>query len=357
MTTAESLDAGRESGILLVDKPWGVTSHDVVSSLRSVLGTRHVGHAGTLDPMATGLLIVGFGKATRLLNYAMGSSKVYETTIRLGMSTTTDDLEGDPVVIPDASRGVERITREQVESLVSKRFMGVIDQTPSRFSAVRVQGRHAYELAREGHDFTIAPRRVTIRRFDVLELDPATVPDPRGVEGDTMNVVDVRARIECSSGTYIRSIARDLGEALGVGGHLVSLRRTAVGRFSVDEDGVTTAQSYNRTITRRDGERRTVMSARFADDDMVIRSRAVDMSTAAARMLPVVRIDSGMAARLRYGKTIDTVVEGATAAILSGSGRPGDSGCDELVAIVEPAGDHEARPRAVFPGASGPRGT
>ncbi|GAA2086941.1 tRNA pseudouridine(55) synthase TruB [Pseudolysinimonas kribbensis] len=206
------------TGILLVDKPGGVTSHDVVGAARRALGTRKVGHAGTLDPMATGLLILGVGTATRLLTYLVGLDKTYAATIRLGESTTTDDAEGETVTRSDAS-GLDRAAIDAGISALT----GELDQVPSTVSAIKVDGRRAYARVRDGEDVQLAPRRVTVSRFDVLA-------ERRG-DG----VVDLDVIVDCSSGTYIRALARDLGAGLGVGGHLTALRRTAIGPFPIPD--------------------------------------------------------------------------------------------------------------------------
>jgi tRNA pseudouridine55 synthase len=201
------------TGLLLVDKPIGPTSHDLVQRVRRLAGTRRVGHAGTLDPAATGLLILGVGGATRLLTYLVGLDKTYTATIRLGFATTTDDAEGAPLGpagdVPDA-------VRQRVPAAVAA-LTGEIDQVPSSVSAVHVDGRRAHELVRAGEAVALPSRRVTVSRFAVL-----------AERGDELDVV-----VDCSSGTYIRALARDLGAALGVGGHLTALRRTRVGPFDV----------------------------------------------------------------------------------------------------------------------------
>ena len=204
------------SGILLVDKLGGITSHDVVSRARRALGTRKVGHAGTLDPMATGLLILGVDSSTRLLTYLVGLTKQYTATIRLGQSSTTDDADGDLSESMDATG----LTRAQLDTGIAA-LTGEIAQVPSTFSAIKVDGRRSYERARSGEEVALAARTVTVSRFEVLaerRRDP---------------FLDLDVVVECSSGTYIRALARDLGAALGVGGHLTALRRTAVGPFEV----------------------------------------------------------------------------------------------------------------------------
>ncbi|NHI16420.1 tRNA pseudouridine(55) synthase TruB [Microbacterium excoecariae] len=210
-----------ESGILLVDKPQGVTSHDIVARARRARGTRKVGHAGTLDPMATGLLLVGVEGATRLLTYLVGLGKTYEATIRLGQATTTDDADGD-VSRSAAAADVAAVTLERIADEVA-RLTGAISQVPSAVSAIKVDGRRAYDRVRAGEDVQLAARDVVVSRFDVL------------ARRDAAGVIDLDVIVDCSSGTYIRALARDLGDRLGVGGHLTRLRRTAVGPFSVDD--------------------------------------------------------------------------------------------------------------------------
>lgn len=206
------------SGIVVVDKPAGMTSHDVVARLRRIYGTRKVGHAGTLDPMATGVLVAGIERGTKLLAHLVAQDKVYETTIRLGAATTTDDAEGDVVEKHDASG----VTDDQVRAEAGK-LTGAIMQVPSKVSAIKIGGRRAHELVRAGEEVAIPPREVTVHSFDLGEIRR---------HGE---FVDVDARVHCSSGTYIRSLGRDMGAALGVGGHLSALRRSRVGTFSLDD--------------------------------------------------------------------------------------------------------------------------
>lgn len=206
------------SGIVVVDKPVGMTSHDVVARLRRFFGTRKVGHAGTLDPMATGVLVAGIERGTKLLAHLVAEDKVYETTIRLGASTTTDDAEGATVDTHDASGVTDEAIRAEVAKLT-----GTIMQVPSKVSAIKIDGRRAHELVRAGEEVDIPAREVTIHAFDLGEIRR---------DGE---FVDVDARVHCSSGTYIRSLGRDLGAALGVGGHLIALRRARVGAFSLTD--------------------------------------------------------------------------------------------------------------------------
>ena len=216
---AESVPGGVESsGIVVVDKPGGWTSHDVVGRIRRLAGTRKVGHAGTLDPMATGVLVVGVGRATRLLGHLSGATKAYDATIRLGLSTTTDDAEGEPLDTSDAT-GLDRTAVETAAA----GFVGDIEQVPSTVSAIKVEGRRAYARARAGESLTLTARPV---RIDDFAIHDVRVDAP---------YVDVEVSVTCSAGTYVRALARDLGLALGVGGHLTALRRTRSGAFTLDD--------------------------------------------------------------------------------------------------------------------------
>ncbi|UFS60091.1 tRNA pseudouridine(55) synthase TruB [Subtercola endophyticus] len=216
--------SGRTSGILLLDKPRGLTSHDVVARTRRAAGTRKVGHAGTLDPMATGLLILGLNSSTRLLTYVVGLDKQYDATIRLGAATTTDDAEGEITVRAEAGV-VDALQHAAVEAALAQ-LTGDVLQRPSSVSAIKVDGKRAYARVREGEEVVLKARPVTIAAIDLLATRP-------GLDGESP-VLDLDVRVTCSSGTYIRAIARDLGEALDVGGHLTALRRTRIGPFGLD---------------------------------------------------------------------------------------------------------------------------
>lgn len=207
-----------EAGLVIVDKPGGVTSHDVVGRCRRIFGTRKVGHAGTLDPMATGVLVIGIERATKILGLLTVTDKSYAATIRLGQTTSTEDAEGELLQTVSA----DAVTDAAIEQAVAA-LRGDIDQIPSAVSAIKVDGQRAYKLAREGQTVELAPRAVRINRFDVLAV--------RRHDG----LVDVDVEVGCSSGTYIRALARDVGDALRVGGHLTALRRTAVGGFGLDQ--------------------------------------------------------------------------------------------------------------------------
>jgi len=203
-------------GLVLVDKPAGVTSHDVVARVRRLAGTRRVGHAGTLDPMATGVLVLGIERATRLLGHLALTDKAYDATIRLGASTVTDDAEGDVV----ETRSAAAVQAEEILTAVAA-LTGDIEQVPSSVSAIKVDGKRAYAKVRAGDTVVLAARPVTVRSFDVHATRR------------TDEVVDLDVTVVCSSGTYVRALARDLGSALGVGGHLTALRRTRVGPYVV----------------------------------------------------------------------------------------------------------------------------
>jgi len=212
-------DADVPPSLLLVDKPGGMTSHDVVAIARRVLSVRKVGHAGTLDPMATGLLVLGVGAATRLLGHLSGSDKTYEATVRLGQATVTDDREGDVTATTSAAG----VTDDAVRAALAAR-VGPLQQVPSSVSAVKVDGRRSYDRVRAGEEFELAARSVTVHSIDVHR-----------VHRSTADLVDVDVTVRCSTGTYIRAIARDVGAALGVGGHLTALRRTSSGPFATDQ--------------------------------------------------------------------------------------------------------------------------
>ena len=215
-----------QSGILLIDKSEGWTSHDAVARTRRFLGTRKVGHAGTLDPMATGLLVLGAESSTRLLTYLVGLDKEYETVIRLGISTVTDDREGTATAVGDPYL-IAKLSPAAIAAEAAK-LTGDIQQAPSAVSAIKVDGRRAYDRVRAGEDVELPKRPVTVHEFELGEMRVERL-------SDAVTVVDIPARVRCSSGTYIRALARDLGAALGVGGHLISLRRTSVGPFQVTD--------------------------------------------------------------------------------------------------------------------------
>ena len=467
-------------GLLIVDKPQGVTSFDAVAAVRAALHTKKVGHAGTLDPMATGMLVIGFGRATRLLQYIVEHDKTYEATIRLGLATTTDDAEGDIIAAPSSDDGdisdlrsrnrnpsakpteggnvlnlrsrwrelsaepTEGGLRAVIESTIVEQFTGDIDQVPNTFSAIKIDGQRAYDLARAGKDVELKARPIHIAEFTVLgvregvasTLDAASPLIPRGkgetepalddgsaqsasdsrsrwrelsaepVEGGpSAPVIDVDVRVSCSSGTYIRALARDLGAALGVGGYLTRLRRTRVGRFALSDDrsglaqvtvlpavaNVTLAAAADagdavgtgeimpaamqaiaahaepKTFTNRDGEmvtrNRCVLDTPAglsgeARGDW-LRARAVHLADAARGAMPVVDITAGEARELRFGRRIDRELEKGVhyAAVVMGTrGDEGDTAGavvtpDDVVAIIERANRTQAKPAVVFPAA------
>ncbi len=250
------------SGILLLDKPQGLTSHDVVARTRRLAGTRKVGHAGTLDPMATGLLVLGLNSSTRLLTYLVGLDKEYTATVRLGAATVTDDAEGEITGTADTAH----LADGAVEAAIAP-LRGDIEQVPSTVSAIKVDGRRAYARARDGEDVQLAARPVRIDAFEVLAS--------RRVDG----FLDLDVRVVCTSGTYIRALARDLGAALGVGGHLTALRRTRVGPFSVAD-------------------------APALADDLEVGDRMLRPADVAAALFPTVRLDADDALALSQGKRI-----------------------------------------------------
>ena len=213
-------DEGSRDGLVIVDKERGWTSHDVVARMRRIAGTRRVGHAGTLDPMATGVLILGINRATRLLGYLASRSKTYEATIRLGASTITDDAEGEVLAQCDPA-DLAMVTEAEISKQIEL-FRGEIRQRPSSVSAIKIDGVRSYTKVRAGEEVVLPEREVTIFRYEAVVRDR------------TESFIDIDAIVECSSGTYIRALARDLGANLGVGGHLTALRRTAIDSFTLD---------------------------------------------------------------------------------------------------------------------------
>jgi len=211
-----------QAGLVLIDKPEGWTSHDVVARIRKVANTRRVGHAGTLDPMATGLLVLGVESATKLLTFIVGADKTYEATIRLGASTITDDRESE-FLEQAAPEAVATISNQQIFDGIAE-LTGNIEQVPSSVSAIKVDGVRAYAKVRGGDEVKLKARPVKVSRFEVIG-------EPRRVE----NFIDLDVIIDCSSGTYIRALARDLGSKLGIGGHLTALRRTRVGGYTIEQ--------------------------------------------------------------------------------------------------------------------------
>ncbi len=237
-------------GLVIVDKPARMTSHDVVGRIRKLAGTRKVGHAGTLDPMATGVLVVGIERATRLLGHLAGGDKTYAATIRLGVATDTDDAMGTPTATGDASGVPDEAIAKGIAALT-----GDIEQVPSAISAIKVDGKRAYSRVRAGEEVELAARAVRVERFDVLAT--------RRVDG----LVDLDVEVDCSTGTYIRALARDLGADLGVGGHLTALRRTRVGPFGVDEARSLEELAEELTLVPLSRAARAVFPSRDVDAD------------------------------------------------------------------------------------------
>ncbi|PVG82692.1 tRNA pseudouridine(55) synthase TruB [Nocardioides gansuensis] len=265
------------SGLVVVDKPGGTTSHGVVARVRRLAGTRKVGHAGTLDPMATGVLVVGLNRATRLLGHLMLTQKSYDATLRLGASTTTDDAEGEVV----STASLEGVTEQRVRDVLAS-FVGEIDQVPTAVSAIKVDGQRAYARVRAGEEVELAARRVTIHE---LVVHGVSAPHPGASRvGIDQHGLDVRISVRCSSGTYIRAIARDLGTALGVGGHLTALRRTAVGPFD--------------------------LSVAHTLDELAEDFRMVSIASAARATFPSVDLAEGDAASVRVGRALDLELPG-----------------------------------------------
>lgn len=352
-----------DSGLLIIDKPQGVTSFDAVAAVRATLHTKKVGHAGTLDPMATGMLIIGFGNATRLLTTIVEHDKTYEATIRLGQRTTTDDAEGDLIepesvnsnaYEPTVADIIGTLSRETIEQTIREQFTGDIEQVPNAFSAIKINGQRAYDLAREGKDVELKARPVTISEFTVLDMRHESAAN---AAGESVPVLDMDVRVSCSSGTYIRALARDLGECLGVGGHLTRLRRTRIGRFDFADDSVATrvahahAESYS--FTNREGETITrnkcmldvpvETTASVAEQRRAwLASRALTMADAVRGAMPVVEISTEEAAELRFGRRIARHLEvPQAAAVVPQTG--------DVVALIAPANRTQAKPVTVFP--------
>jgi len=281
------------SGIALIDKQQGFTSHDVVAKLRKLLGTKKIGHAGTLDPMATGLLLLGIGSGTKLMQFLSGLDKTYEATIRLGASTSTDDAEGEIGQAQDASK----VSKDELAREIFK-LTGNIEQVPSSVSAIKVDGKRAYDLVRAGEEVVLKSRSVTVSRFEVIG-EPSVVGQ----------YLDINVEVDCSSGTYIRALARDLGESLGVGGHLTALRRTRIGAFEVSN-----------------------ASGISEEPTLVTNVEVLKM------LMPEVAISPQQEIDLRHGKRLALEIAGMSCATANG----------RLVAVIEPVGS-EAKSSVVFP--------
>ena len=269
------------SGLLVVDKPAGITSHQVVARARRALGTKKVGHAGTLDPMATGVLVLGIERATRLLGHLALDDKTYLATIRLGQATDTDDADG---TVTDAP-GAGSIGVADVDAALAA-FRGRIRQVPSSVSAIKVGGKRAYALVRSGEEVTLAARDVTVSRFDVL--------DSRTSDADGVRILDVDVVVDCTSGTYVRALARDLGRALGVGGHLTMLRRTRVGPFPIE-------QATWDAVTGVDERQAPAL---------------MSMADAARLAFAVLEVDADAAREVGFGRRLDVAVPASPTALI-----------------------------------------
>lgn len=288
---------------MVIDKPGGWTSHQVVGRIRRLAGTRKVGHAGTLDPMATGVLLVGINRATRLLGHLTLTDKSYSATIRLGIATVTDDAEGEVTAAP----GAARLTDDRITGALEA-FRGTLSQVPSAVSAVKVGGVRSYARVRAGAPVELAARTVRVDRLDCLGLERATV--------DGLEVLDCRVEVDCSSGTYVRALARDLGTALGCGGHLTALRRTRVGPFTLAEA--------------------------LSDLEPGQSLHLIDLSTVARRCFPVVSLTPGQAAAVRHGRSLhDQPLPASPTALLGPDGtflalyRPSPTGAAPVAVFTE----------------------
>lgn len=279
------------SGLVLIDKPSGWTSHDVVAKVRKAVGTKKVGHAGTLDPLATGLLVLGIESGTKLLTFLVGADKTYLATIRLGVSTVSDDSESDVLKTASAAE-VAEVSSERIKQEI-QRLTGEILQRPSSVSAIKVDGKRAYDLVRAGEEVDLKERQVSIHSFELISS---------GITKE--GFIDLDVKVDCSSGTYIRALARDLGNALGVGGHITELRRTRVGNFDV---------SAANSVAELDSLRLT------------------SLADAAKDLFPAIPLTSAQVTDLVHGKRISSAIESAgKIAGISESGK--------LVAVLEPVG-------------------
>jgi tRNA pseudouridine55 synthase len=290
-----------QHGFLVVDKEPGMTSHDVVSVARRALGTRKVGHAGTLDPMATGILVLGFNNGTRLLQYITDGDKDYSATIVLGAATVTDDAEGEVISTADASG----ITDQQIKDVLAK-MKGVVFQRPSSVSAVKIDGERAYDRVRSGEEVVLPSREVTILSLEIIQIRRL---------GDR---IEIDIEVTCSAGTFIRAIARDCGDSLGVGGHLNSLRRTRIAGFGLDR-AVTLDRLKSKSFD-------TLDIADVARATFVVREIALDEKI-----------------ELSFGRALEANPDTKIYAGIDGS--------NQLIALLQNV-DGKAKPLAVFAPAS-----
>jgi tRNA pseudouridine55 synthase len=279
------------SGLVLIDKPTDWTSHDVVAKVRKAVGTKKVGHAGTLDPLATGLLVLGIESGTKLLTFLVGADKTYLATIRLGISTVSDDSQSD--VLETASKeALAAVETSKIQQEIQK-LTGVIQQRPSSVSAIKVDGKRAYDLVRSGEEVELKSREVRVSSFELV----SSKKTPEGF-------IDLEVRVDCSSGTYVRALARDLGRALGVGGHITALRRTRVGSFDIDKAN---------QITDLDNLALT------------------PLAQAAGDLFPIMNLTDDQVTDLIHGKRLSDA--GGQSGLIAGI-----SGSGDLVAVLEPVG-------------------
>lgn len=287
-------------GIVLVDKPEGPTSHDVVAACRKIFNTRKVGHAGTLDPMATGMLVIGIGRATRLLGHLAAHDKEYIAVMRLGQATETDDAQGESI----SHTSADHITDDQILEVI-RGFRGHIQQRPSKVSAIKVNGKRAYARVRDGEDVELPARDVTVQDIEIIEI----------IRNNELHVIDVSVRVVCSAGTYIRALARDIGDQLGVGGHLTLLRRTRSGLFS----------------------------AMTPLDVLKENPSIVPLDEALRTAFPVVTLNDEDADKARHGRTVSAPIEAEDGL----SGIFDEAGLPISLATVE---DNKIVPMVVFVG-------
>ena len=327
------------SGLVLVDKPAGMTSHDVVARVRRLAGTKKVGHAGTLDPMATGLLVLGINSETKLLTFVVGEDKTYIATIRLGAATITDDAEGDFIVSDSSAAALVaqrlaelvgadgRVFPQPIKSKIEL-LTGKILQVPSSVSAIKVDGERAYALVRGGGAVTLKARPVTVSRFEVLG-EPRVVSIVSDSAAAHFTFIDLDVIVDCSSGTYIRALARDLGESLGVGGHLTALRRTRIG-------------GYDLTMAQALPERDQVAPLVSGPSALPMGGLKLEsLASAAQKRFNTRQLSAAEVVDVRHGKRIASL--DSAASDLAALGPEG-----ELVAILTHANESELKSLVVF---------
>lgn len=324
------------SGLMVIDKPAGMSSHDIVSRMRRIAGTRRVGHAGTLDPAATGVLILGVNKATKLLTYLVGQDKTYDATIRLGIETLTEDAEGEHTAAhPEAVEALTGLDAEQMRARILEAVAGLrgdIMQVPSAVSAIKINGVRSYARVRGGEDVKLSARPVTIDEFTVHSVTAGfaeyVVEDPEGEHVATsVPVIDCDVTVSCSSGTYIRALARDLGKALGTGGHLTALRRTRVGAVRLQD-----AADLAELTARREASEGPL-------EDLPL----LPLEEAARRIFGARELSAAEASDISYGRRIapsgdGTVVKRSTHASADDQGAIQHASVEGIVAGFAPDG-------------------